>query len=336
MAGIFIFTANTEEAKSSVEASIESRIPRERVIGNFSDTTYGELLQIENNTQGYYAWGVPPGPINIMNWLYMGNGDMVLCEMDGVYRYAAEIVGRYENPKAARAIWGVDPASGDTREYIFFLTQPIQISVPVDKLKDWLSNNHESFTRVDEHYLQAIRTDFGTLKHFFAENVLQREQKGGPSLDISGIFKTVEDTATATGIFQAVSVTDSRTRHFEAIIRRRGHPRFRQALIKAYGGKCAISRCEAEEVLEAALISPFQGEKTYHVSNGLLLRSDLHTLFDLGQIAVDSATMRVILAEPLLNCIYKVLDGRRLTMPVREELAPSTEALDAHRMTWGL
>ncbi len=211
----------------------------------------------------------------------------------------------------------------------------MQISVPVGQLKDWLSDKHEPFTRVDDKYLQAIRSDFGTLKHFIAENVMQREQKG-PSLDISGIFKTVEDTATATGIFQAVSVTDSRTRHFEAIIRRRGHPRFRQALIKAYGGKCAISRCEAEDVLEAALISPFQGDKTYHVSNGLLLRSDLHTLFDLGHIAIDSTTMRLLLAKPLLNSTYKVLDGRRLTLPERPELAPSVDALDAHRMTWGL
>ena len=336
MPGIFIFTADTEEAKKALDVSIEDKIARERVIGNFSDTTYGELLQIENNTQGFYAWGVPPGPTNIMNWLYMSNGDMVLGEVDGVYRYAAEVVGRYENPKAARAIWGVDTETGDCREYIFFLSQPTKISVPVEKLKDWLSNKHDSFVRVDEHYLQAVRKDFGTVKRFFAENVLQREQKGGPSLDISGIFKTVEDTATATGIFQAVSVTDSRTRHFEAIIRRRGHPRFRQALIKAYGGKCAISRCEAEDVLEAALISPFQGEETYHVSNGLLLRSDLHTLFDLGHIAIDSATMRVILAEPLLNTTYKVLDGRRLALPAREELAPNTEALDSHRMTWGL
>ncbi|MGB5249495.1 MAG: HNH endonuclease [Gammaproteobacteria bacterium] len=335
MSGIFIFTADTAEARKSLSASIEERIPRDRVIGNFSDTTYAELLQIENNTQGFYAWGVPPGPINIMNWLYMSNGDMVLGEVDGVYRYAAEVVGRYENPRAAKAIWGTDPDSGDSREYIFFLTQPVQISVPVGQLKDWLSDKHEPFTRVDDKYLQAIRSDFGTLKHFIAENVMQREQKG-PSLDISGIFKTVEDTATATGIFQAVSVTDSRTRHFEAIIRRRGHPRFRQALIKSYGGKCAISRCEAEDVLEAALISPFQGDKTYHVSNGLLLRSDLHTLFDLGHIAIDSTTMRLLLAKPLLNSTYKVLDGRRLTLPERPELAPSVDALDAHRMTWGL
>ena len=38
MPGIFIFTADTDEAKSAVQVSIEDKIPRERVIGNFSDT----------------------------------------------------------------------------------------------------------------------------------------------------------------------------------------------------------------------------------------------------------------------------------------------------------
>ncbi len=114
MSGIFIFTADTAEARKSLSASIEERIPRDRVIGNFSDTTYAELLQIENNTQGFYAWGVPPGPINIMNWLYMSNGDMVLGEVDGVYRYAAEVVGRYENPKSRQSDMG--HGSGQRRQ----------------------------------------------------------------------------------------------------------------------------------------------------------------------------------------------------------------------------
>ena len=98
--------------------------------------------------------------------------------------------------------------------------------------------------------LQPIRADFGGAGKFLKENIFQRSDKG-PSLDVSGIFKHVEDTATSTGVFHAVSVTDSRTRHFEVIIRRRGHPRFRQALMRAYGGKCAITRCDAPEVLVA-------------------------------------------------------------------------------------
>jgi len=335
MTGIYVVTADTDEAKGAVASSLSEPIPRDRIIPNFSDTTYTELLDIERNTPGFYAWGVPPGPTNIMNWLYMATGDFVLVVMNGKYRYAAEVLGRYENAKAARAIWGSNPESGDCREYLFFLGRPYGIDIPVQELEDWLPTDFDQFTRVEETVLQAIRADFGGVGKFLKENIVQRSQKG-PSLDVSGIFKHVEDTATATGVFQAVSVTDSRTKHFEAIIRRRGHPRFRQALMRAYGGKCAFSKCEIREVLEAALIRPFRGAQTYHVSNGLLLRADLHTLFDLGQISVDTDSMTVVISKHLENSTYRFLQGRPIIVPERKEYRPSPEALDSHRVTWGL
>ncbi len=48
----------------------------------------------------------------------------------------------------------------------------------------------------------------------------------------------------------------------------------------AYGGRCAVTNCDIEDVLEAAHISPYNGPSTDQVYNGLLLRTDIHTLFD--------------------------------------------------------
>jgi hypothetical protein len=335
MTGIYVFPVETPQDRKAVVASIEDKIPRDRVIPHFSDATYAELLNLERNTSGFYAWGVLPGPMNIMNWLYMASGDYVLGVVDGVYRYAAEVIGRYENPKAADAIWGTEPESGESREYIFFLSEPARINVPLDKLTDWLPGSYKNLTRIEDPHLQQVRGDFGTVRRFFKENILQTNEKG-PSLDVSGIFKTVEDTATATGVFLPVSVTDARTKHFEAIIRRRGHPRFRQALLRAYDDKCAITRSDAIDVLEAAFIRPYRGDRTHHVSNGLLLRSDLHNLFDLGQIGIETKDMSVIVAEHLMRSSYRLLAGRRLFLPARPELRPSVDALDSHRVTWGL
>src|SRR5207244_4015138 len=73
-----------------------------------------------------------------------------------------------------------------------------------------------------------------------------------------------------------------------------GVPDFRRRLLKAYGGRCAISDCNCSEALEAAHIRGYGGEETNHVQNGLLLRSDLHSLMDLGKIGVDPHTMKVI------------------------------------------
>ena len=56
--------------------------------------------------------------------------------------------------------------------------------------------------------------------------------------------------------------------------------KFRDALIGAYAGRCAITGCSVLDILEAAHITPYLGPDTNHVTNGLLLRADLHTLFD--------------------------------------------------------
>ena len=335
MSAIYVIGGDLPADRAALSISVETDIPRDKVIPHFSDATYAELLELERTTPGFHAWGVPPGPMNIMNWLYMAPGDYVLAAVDGRFRYAAEVTGRYENPKAASAIWGDDDAGGDCREYIFFLSRPVKISVPIETATDWLPRTYEGLTRIDERNLQKIRGDFGTIDRFFREKFLHGNEKA-PSLDISGMFKSVEDTATATGVFTSVSVTDARTKHFEGMIRRRGHPRFRQSLMRAYDGKCAITRCDTPEVLEAVLIHPYRSDGTHHISNGLLLRADLHTLFDLGQIGIDSHKMSVVVAEPLMRSSYRLLAGRPIYLPERAELRPDPAALDEHRQTWGL
>lgn len=98
-----------------------------------------------------------------------------------------------------------------------------------------------------------------------------------------------------------------------------------------YKSRCAISGCDAEETLEAAHILPYRGRETNHPSNGLLLRADLHTLFDLGLLVVDTANMRVMIAPSLKGTWYAQYDGVRLRLPESCFGRPSIEALDIHR-----
>ncbi|KQW61504.1 HNH endonuclease [Variovorax sp. Root411] len=69
--------------------------------------------------------------------------------------------------------------------------------------------------------------------------------------------------------------------------------KFRNGLIQAYQGKCCISGCAIVALLEAAHITPHKNPATDVLGNGLLLRADLHTLFDLGQLLIDPETMIV-------------------------------------------
>lgn len=67
---------------------------------------------------------------------------------------------------------------------------------------------------------------------------------------------------------------------------RLGQGAFRVLVTDAYQRRCAISGEKTLPVLEAAHIQPFAERGPHLVANGLLLRSDLHTLFDRGYITV--------------------------------------------------
>lgn len=112
--------------------------------------------------------------------------------------------------------------------------------------------------------------------------------------------------------FDPDSITDERERAVRAIRIRRGQVAFRAELMIAYGRRCAITECAVEDVLEAAHIRPYLGRLTNHVSNGLLLRADLHTLFDCGLIAIEPTSRTVVVADSLKDSSYAKLAGRKL------------------------
>jgi predicted restriction endonuclease len=91
-----------------------------------------------------------------------------------------------------------------------------------------------------------------------------------------------------------------------------------------------MTRYDAAPALEAAHIVPYRGPQTNHVANGLLLRADMHDLFDLGLVAVEVDSMRLRLAGELAGTKYEPLEGERLWLPSEAELRPSAEALQKH------
>ncbi len=138
------------------------------------------------------------------------------------------------------------------------------------------------------------------------------------------------------GAFNPADIDDARTKTLASIVRRQGQPAFRLALIRAYEGRCAISECATAEVLEAAHIISYKGPATNHVSNGILLRADLHTLFDLKLLAIDEQTHTVIVAESLHRSEYGLLHGQSIRLPMAPGDRPSAEALRAHRNSTGM
>ncbi|MBD0390189.1 MAG: GUN4 domain-containing protein [Nostoc sp. C3-bin3] len=115
----------------------------------------------------------------------------------------------------------------------------------------------------------------------------------------------------------------------KSIAQRRGQSKFREGLQVAYDDCCAITGCDAEQALEAAHIIPYCKTEDNDISNGLLLRADIHTLFDLNLIAIEPETYKVHLALSLrYSSYYDEIKEKYLKLPKNEFYRPNKEALE--------
>ncbi|MFP3637427.1 HNH endonuclease [Paraburkholderia sp. SIMBA_054] len=114
-----------------------------------------------------------------------------------------------------------------------------------------------------------------------------------------------------------------------AIKTRRGQKDFRDRLLSAYRRRCAVTGSFTVELLEAAHIIPHASVTDYSTRNGILLRADVHTLFDLKLLAID-VNMRIHISATLRHSEYWAYDGQQLkTIPERSDWQPSRTALEA-------
>jgi hypothetical protein len=129
---------------------------------------------------------------------------------------------------------------------------------------------------------------------------------------------------------------DQRTKIWAAIVARQGQSKFRNKLLSAYNAKCAITGCDCRQVLEACHIAPYLGTHTNELENGILLRADLHTLFDRGELGIDPETNSVVISSGLKDSVYLELMGKAVFMPADPVARPSKELLAKHLSLIGL
>ncbi len=146
-------------------------------------------------------------------------------------------------------------------------------------------------------------------------------------------LQRARDAAVEDGLFD-ISM-DARLKVLATIVQREGQPAFRKALLEAYGGACAVTGCSVEELLEAAHVVPYRGQHTNLVGNGLLLRADIHKLFDLHLICVEPGTRLVRVCEALKDSEYWRFDGVVLRTPDDPRHVVLDEALREHMRRCG-
>ena len=143
MPRIFVAPADHSGDRTLIDRSIANPVERQVIIQSFSDATYPELIDIERRGRGFFAWGLPAEPGNVEHWFHMGVGDFVLIYYDGAFRHYGKVLGRYENSRAAAAIWGAKEDADVSRELLFFLSEPIALSLPTEQLNDYIDDKSE-------------------------------------------------------------------------------------------------------------------------------------------------------------------------------------------------
>ncbi len=132
------------------------------------------------------------------------------------------------------------------------------------------------------------------------------------------------------------AVAEPATRYGEptVILPRLGQGIFRLTVTDAYHRACAVTGEHSLPALEAAHIRPYSEGGEHRVSNGVLLRSDIHRLFDLGYVTVTPDCCFEVsrrLRDDFSNGrSYYPLHGTRIAVPDEPAARPNRDLLEWH------
>lgn len=160
-------------------------------------------------------------------------------------------------------------------------------------------------------------------------------------------FKTYNtDDAEGLALWEAVNdrlsrpkfpeMTEEQTRFGEPhLIRPRlGQGAFRVLVTDIYQRRCAVTQERTLPALEAAHIRPYGDGGAHEAQNGLLLRRDIHSLFDAGYVTVTPdlhfEVSRRIKEEFDNGKHYYALHGQAISAPLKTDQAPDAAALRWH------
>lgn len=243
----------------------------------------------------YTKWRNPPLPFYVI--LYNSQGEyifemdlsMVICKDDDKYQWNFKV-----------------PANKKT------------LSVLKDTLgeKVEFSNGYSAAIKEQKELLKSgvntPRNGFLFLKNA-SWNKLSKEL----AKLINAVFVAHKQTVQKTkDITEAIDDNGDTTTQLRRI--RRGQRNLRRNLLRQYDNKCAITGYAPTEVLEAAHIVNHSVDGINHSDNGILLRADIHSLFDSNLLNIDPKTMKVVISTELKNTPYWELNGKMIRKRIDE------------------
>jgi len=238
----------------------------------------------------------------------------------------------YSNGEAAE--WGLSQLGGQLRPGDFIWVHfalPVSAIMAVGRVRA-----EPTFNKKWDRYSVWIDWDWNLTKRLQQHPIPYSSHKQRVQISVveanektlKVIARWMKDKAPSSTRHTSVPVTFKTVE----VEQRQGQPAFRQALMVAYNYRCAVTGCDIRDVLQAAHIVPVNKGGHHSITNGLLLRADIHNLFDRGLLTVNSSYKVQLHPSVRSSAIYKELHGRKLrSIPKLQTDRPSVKNLEKHR-----
>ncbi len=176
----------------------------------------------------------------------------------------------------------------------------------ITESNQWLrSNNIEKYIEASETYFISADDHSVDMKAVARMSLLRDGNVENPNSitvarDLSSLGYDIEHITNQPVTYKIASDdADGIEETYYKSLSRKGQSKFRGAALCKFNSECILSGCKIASVLEAAHIIPFQIQQNYDLENSLLLRVDLHKLFDLNLLAIEPATFQIHLHESI-------------------------------------
>jgi len=164
-------------------------------------------------------------------------------------------------------------------------------------------------------------------------SIMQGKTYRGDSEEGISLWRNLEDRADAVG-GPVSGFSEPRYGEPVLVIPRLGQGAFRVAITDLYQRQCALTGGRVLPALDAAHIRPYAEEGTHTKSNGILLRKDIHSVFDAGYATIDT-DYRFVVSDKVRDVFnngeeYRRLHGSSVRVPTNPLERPDHSALQWH------
>jgi len=117
----------------------------------------------------------------------------------------------------------------------------------------------------------------------------------------------------------------------DALVKRRvGQQRYREILLDRFGATCAVTGPQPDEILDAAHLYSYAERPVHEEDGGLLLRADMHRLFDRFLLTFDPTTWHAQLSPPFVAAHPSLAAFEETPMAIPAALRPRRRLIERH------